>query len=755
MNKKALSRLIQFLKVVSVFLYLASLCLIENTTLNYDMESFFASEDDNVQFYNSFKEKFENENNYLQIGLSRRRGILDSLFLAKVDDVAIKIERINGVESTLSPTSEERKLKLPIGGFTGIPVLHIHEPKKYQGDFQFSKEVGDFYSTLISDDTSSIRVLIHISDSITSAQGREVYRQVTDIISDEQFDDVAFAGRLATQSYYLREMKSEMILFVSVVILVLVISLGFLLRSFYLTILTMLIVSGGIFGTFAIINLTGNSIDLMVIMTPAILLIIGSSSAIHFFNDLRIGFQLTGDRTEAVFHALKSSGVPIFLNTMTTSAGFAILAIIPIAPIQRFGLFSSFGILLTFLFLIGFGSFGAFLRLPQKDLKVKRLDFIKVKFPFGQAATALLIGISVLGMIAVTQMKASNYFLEDLKEGSDLRSDLYYFEKHFDGVRPFELVVRSKSDRELTSLEFAAELDSLNSEVRRIFEVKYVHSALSFLKSANMAIKGNASREYRLANDLAAHRSMFRVLEKFHILENSKLVHNDHYRFSFRTHDVGSEEMSDRIEKLSLVTTIMFPDLEVSYTGVANLIDYTNASISYYLIQGVLISILISLVVSFLVTRSVLLSFISIIPNLIPLLSSVMVLWFIGSSVNIGTAMIFTVVYGIAVDDTMHFIYRFHQNLKMQQRRNVSKAISLTLHHLKRPMAVSTIILVSGFFVFSLSGFRSISSMGLAVSSALVAALLADIYLLPRLIQTFAFVIEKKNTKHSKENHDC
>lgn len=731
--------------VLAIVLYGVSLIFIKDTKLHYDMESFFSEQDQDVQFYHSFKENFENENNYLQIGISRQKGVFDRSFLAQVENVSNEIAQIKGVEKTVSPTSAKRKLKLPFGGFSNIPVIHIDQPNRYGKDNQISREAGDFYATLLSEDSKSIRVLVQISDSLSSAHGQEVLRQINEIISRKKFENTAIAGRLATQSYYLQEMRSEMLIFVSVVILIIIVALILLLRSVFFGTLTLLIVSGGIFGTFALINLTGNSVDLMVIMTPAILLIIGSSSSIHFFNDLRKGFKLNKDRSDAILYVLRNSGTPIFLNTITTAAGFAVLSIIPIAPIQKFGLFSSFGILLTFVFLVGFGSIGAFIYANKSvNLKSRKFPF-RLELPTRRWVSLSLVGISISGLILLPKLKASNYFLEDLKEESELKQNLVFFEEHFDGVRPFELVLRSKSNKDLNDHEFVKQLDAFNLEMTSIFEVEYVHSPLSYIKSGNMAIKANVPKEYAIPDSPSTYQKVLRGLKKYHVFENSNVINQKSYRFSCKTRDLGSSEIAKRMDDLKKVARTKFPDLELSYTGVAYLIDKTNASLSYYLLNGIFISILISILVSFIVTRSLKLALISVIPNIIPLLAAVLILWITGSTLNIGTAMIFTIIYGIAVDDTMHFIYRYYRFLRDSEGKNVPLALSQTIEHLKRPMTNSTILLGCGFFVFTLSGFNSISTMGLVVSSALIIALLADIYLLPSLIGIKGIRFNKEN----------
>lgn len=733
-GKASLRYVVYISMVLSIVLFVVSFFYVRDTRLNYDMESFFSAEDDEVQFYQSFKSNFENENDYLQIGITRNKGVLDSLFLSKVTRLTAQIGEVDGVQNLISPTSAKRKLKVPFGGFTNIPVIHLNDPDRYDKDIQITKTSNDFYSTLVSEDLKNIRILVKLEDSLNTSRGQHILYEIGGLLEDQKFEHTAIAGRIATQGFYLKEMRSEMLLFGSVVLLILIVALFFLLRSIYFGVLTFLIVSGGILGTFALINITGNAIDLMVIMTPAILLIIGSSSSIHFFSDVQSRIQAETNRWKSIIQVFTTVGIPIFLNTLTTAAGFAVLSIIPIAPIQKFGLFSAFGILFTFVFLIGFGTIGVLLYNPASQAVRRRKRDNQSRFPPRRIVSISLLGVSIVGLFLLPGIKASNYFLEDLKEGSDLKRNLVFFEQHFDGVRPFELVVHSKLDKGVDDYQFVKKMESFSEKIRVILDVKYMHSALSYLKSGNMAMHSNSPEAYSIPENESSFNKLIRNFEKIKVLEKSSLMHENSFRFSCRTSDLGSAEMARRVREIERIAKEDYPEFEISVTGVAHLIDKTNASLSYYLIHGILISVFISILISLLVTRSFKLALIGMIPNLIPLLAAVILLRLTDTSLNIGTAMIFTVIFGIAVDDTMHFIYRYHLFLKAEEIPNVQEALKKTLLHLKRPMMNTTILLASGFLVFTLSGFNSISTMGLIVSVTLVIALLADMFLLPLLI---------------------
>lgn len=104
-----------------------------------------------------------------------------------------------------------------------------------------------------------------------------------------------------------------------------------------------------------------------------------------------------------------------------------------------------------------------------------------------------------------------------------------------------------------------------------------------------------------------------------------------------------------------------------------------------------------------------------------------------GIPLKVSTSLIFTIVYGIAVDDTIHFLNHYRLNKRLYY--NPKMAIEITVLEMWRPMLYTSLILFSGFMIFTLSEFTSISLLGFLVSGSLLAALVADLVLLPILLK--------------------
>ncbi len=203
-------------------------------------------------------------------------------------------------------------------------------------------------------------------------------------------------------------------------------------------------------------------------------------------------------------------------------------------------------------------------------------------------------------------------------------------------------------------------------------------------------------------------------------------------RITGRTLDEGSLVLKQRNEKLEAFLKTNTQYLQFEITGAAQLMDNANNHIAMNLLKGIFLAIAVSTFVIGLLLRSWKLAAISLIPNLIPLLLVAGFMGAAGIPLKVATSLIFTIVYGIAVDDTIHFLNSYRINRKLNA--DPTEAVRQTIANMWRPMLFTSIVLFSGFMIFLLSEFSSISTMGLLISGTLIVALFTDLLLLPVLL---------------------
>ena len=199
-----------------------------------------------------------------------------------------------------------------------------------------------------------------------------------------------------------------------------------------------------------------------------------------------------------------------------------------------------------------------------------------------------------------------------------------------------------------------------------------------------------------------------------------------------KTKDKGSYEtrkLNDNLLKFAKINT---PDLEVNFGGTAFIIDETNVNVSEGMMWNLLIIIvLIFLIVSY-IFKSFAVGFYSLFPNIIPLLTITAVVGWFGFGMNIATTIVYTIAFGIAVDDTIHFLGRY--KIEIDRGAKNHQALINTLKTSGGAIFLTTLVLVSGFGVLITSTFFATFITGLLVCVGMVTALLCDLYLLPVLL---------------------
>ena len=206
-------------------------------------------------------------------------------------------------------------------------------------------------------------------------------------------------------------------------------------------------------------------------------------------------------------------------------------------------------------------------------------------------------------------------------------------------------------------------------------------------------------------------------------------------RVSFQMADVGTKEMDVLLNEIRPKIDEIFPpqDYNVSLTGTSVVfLKGTNYLVENLLTSLTLAIILIASLMSVLFS-SVRMVLVSLMPNLLPLLTTAGLMGFFGIPIKPSTILIFSIAFGISVDDTIHFLAKYRQELK-HHKWNIKEAVYLALQETGVSMIYTSIILFFGFGVFTVSSFGGTIALGTLVSITLLFAMMADLILLPSLL---------------------
>jgi predicted RND superfamily exporter protein len=350
------------------------------------------------------------------------------------------------------------------------------------------------------------------------------------------------------------------------------------------------------------------------------------------------------------------------------------------------------------------------------------------------------LGLAVIVGIGVSKVETNYFLLEDLKKDNIMRSQFDFFDSEYMGLRPFELVVEVlDSSKSVLDYDVIEQMTQIDSFLISNYGLTQTFSLVSILKIANRSQHGGQSMYYTLPSE-GQVKKMITKIQKFDKTKQLAMLIDSSRKFgrmSSTLGDIGKYKVDEKNERLYrfIDETIDNSILKIHLTGTGHLLDKNMSSLAKNLTFGLVIAILlVSLLMGFLY-KSVRVVLIAIVPNVFPLLMLAAVLGFVGIDLKVSTAIIFTISFGIAVDDTIHFMSKF--KLELNKGKSFLYALKRTYLSTGRAIVLTTLILCSGFLLLMLSDFLGTFYVGLLLSLTLLFALISDLFILPVLLIYF------------------
>lgn len=736
------------LVLISVILFtiLSSFRLL-NLSFNYDFESFFPNEDNELGVYNNYRKTFEYDNEFALIAIENKVGIFNKNFLLKVDQFCKDIEKIENVVRVNSPTNLKN---ISLGGLIPVQtrILHIEDESLYKEDsvaiYQSPYLIGSFFP----ENAKSLSIFIKTKDILTKSECDKLAKDLTSLINAYKFEDVHYVGRIFAQDVYLKNLQKEFTLFLILSFIVVVIFLWFSFRSLYGIIVPITIVLLSVLWTLGIMDLIGKQIDIMCTMLPTMVFIAGMSDVVHFFTKY---FEelAKGTNKEKIYPLiLKEVGFPTFLTLLTTVVGFLSLLFSSIQPIRDFGIYTSIGVVIAFILsytllpaLLYFFTPKKLISAHDSNNSSTRIMRNGLFWIFRNQKTILVISVIlvVVSVVGVSKIKVNNILLEDLSEKVKIKQDFNFFDKYYSGVRPFEILVNSKQKNVLDTMVLK-EIHKVENFIKKEFKAGFVVSLPSLITNINSSVNNGTKTKLPLGEELNEICNIIKENKKNK--EIKRLITPDlkQTRISAKIRDEGSLVISERNRNLIKFINLNCDTNIVNFkiTGAAHLIDRNNEYMVDNMTQGFVFSLIIIAILTFFLHKSWRMVLVFFLPNIFPLLVIAGFMGYAGIELKAATSLVFSIAFGIATDDTIHFISRL--KIELSYGKSLLYAFKRTYFETGKPIILTTFILMGGFMSLMLSDFQSTFYFGFLICITVIVAVLADIFLLPVLL----FLIYKK-----------
>ena len=738
-----------FLKKLFVVLFILlgvmAASKLDELQFSFDFSQFFPEEDPDLAFYDSYVEEFGTDDNFLLIAVKNDPNVFQQDFLNSFQAFSEESKTFEYVLESSSLTSLSYPLKTSFG-YTTLPIIHIDDPSQYQKDWNKIKEDSLFLNVLVDEKRKSLVLALETEDNLDYKQSELLLNSIRASLKEHNLPDFHILGRAFFYEAIVEMQKSEVLTTTIVASILVFIILLLVYRSMPVVLISVFSIAMSLLLFMGLLGWLGKELNAMAAFYPVLMLIVGTSDVIHLTDSYIRKLQTGIPRYKAIKSSLREVGMTTLLTSITTAVGFVTLLSSRLVSIQEFGINAAIGVLVAYITVI-FLTGSLLVSIPEKSLigrksisenwvkYLLKLNTFTKNYPKSIIlGTVVFTALCVLGIYMVqTNQELKN----TLPAESKIAKDFDYFQSNFSGFRPLEIAVMSTEGNKVTDFKVAQEIEKLLTYLKSFESIGNVQSANLPYKIFNKANNLNSAAYFTLPSDEKTFLKYQKDTRKLARKQLAKFINADESiaRINGRLQDIGTDKLKiiysdiDHFAKTQLDTSLV----SIKVTGKSILLDKNSEYIRSSLLEGLLYGLLLIGVIMAFVFRDIKIFLISLVPNVLPILFAGGMLGFLGIPLEASLSVVFAIVFGIAVDDTIHFLGKY--KLSISQGLDKEAALEKTFAQTGRALVITTIILFFGFMVMLFSIHQPSVTIGLIISVTLVTALILDLLLLPVLLR--------------------
>ncbi len=749
--------------------------------MSYEFTRTVPLDDPDMVFFQRFKKQFGEDGNMMALGVK--------------DSALFKLENF---EKFRTLSNELRKIE-GVGEVLSLPVLKIIQKDTVKGKFYLtnlfpekisSQQELDSLLTIARGQKFYMGQLLNVSNGATLilAQVKKEYANsakridITNSLVKAGTDfneqtkiEVHYAGLPFVRSVMASQVRKELsfFLYLSAIVTGLIMLIFF--RSVRAVIFSMIMIGVVVVWTIGTIALLGFKISLLSGLIPPVIVTIGITNAIYLLNKYHVEYVKRKNKIEAIEVVVQKMGLATFLTNLTVAIGFLTLLYTDITILREFGIVA--GINIIGLFIVSLVMIPSILSwMPEPTPKhLRHLNF-KILGGFVKLidlmvhrhrviiyiTTAAITTFAVIGMM---RLYSVSFMVDDIPEESQVKKDLKFVESNFTGIMPLEIEVdlQTKRKRPLQNLKVVKAIDRFESSLDSISVTSRPVSVLSFIKAARQGYYNNNPDMYGLPTSEIEAKFVLDYLKGQ--TDNSGLFKAfvdssfSKMRISLQMADIGSIKMDSLVHQvIEPKGQVLVDDLKkilkaksdsvgVSVTGSSKIFIKGNKFLIENLTESLILAcILITLSMALLFANARMI-IISLIPNLIALMITAGLMGYFNIPLKASTALIFSITFGISVDNSIRFLAKYRQEL-LATGFFVPRSVSESILETGKSIIYTSIVLFAGFIIFAFSDFGGTVALGLLTSTTLVISMFTNLILLPALIMTFDRPKKGKKDEH-------
>jgi uncharacterized protein len=764
-------RLAIIITIFSVTLFMAWSAT--RVQMSYELAQMLPESDPVFEQYKEFRETFGEDGNVVFLGIQDERFFLLENFNTwqNIMDSLNKIEGVTNVTGIsnipqIVRDDEARKFDFkPV--FPGRPQSQGELDSLIQKAFELK-----FYENLLfNPETKAIMTVVSLDRSVLNTKARvslidEIYNTVSAFEKDADMK-VYYSGLPYIRTRTAEKIESELKLFIFLALIIASLALLAFFRSIKAVFFSMLIVIISVIWALGLISIMGYEITILTGILPPLLIIIGVENCIFLLNKYHQEYKSHGNKIKALVRVVQRIGKATMLTNATTAVGFATFIITGNTILVEFGIVAAINILFVFLltlFLIPI--FFSYLAPPQVR-HISHLDNRFIRNSIKRVVNTVIFNRSrvyavfsilfVLGIYGISKLHTSGSVVDDIPHRDPIYKDLGFFEKNINGILPLEIVIETQRANGVMHPRVLASIESLQQELAKHPELSRPLSVAEIMKFAKQAFYRGNPQMYELPNNHERNFIMSYLPSGQQMDESvvSGLVDStmQKTRVSVQMANIGTRQIQQLQDDIQPVIDSLFdPETTRVYMTGASVVFLKGSG---YLIKNLLTSlvfaiVIISLLMALLFNHGRMI-LISLVANLFPQLLTAALMGYLGVPIKPSTILVFSIALGISVDNSIHFLAKFKQELALNNA-NIKHAVITALRESGVSMVYTFVVLFFGFIIFTASSFGGTQALGYLIAFTLLVALVSNLYLMPSILMSVHKRIILRDFRLAAEN---
>ncbi|EGR0108403.1 TPA: RND family transporter [Vibrio vulnificus] len=598
-------------------------------------------------------------------------------------------------------------------------------------------------------DVAVINITMQMPGVNETAEVNEVVAYVEQMLSHyrAQYPDVTIykAGIIAMNHSFAMAAQNDSATLVPTMLLVILVFLTLMLRSFLSVLATLVVIIGAIVATLGIVGWAGMFLHVASVNVPTLIMTLAVADCVHVIASMRHFMRQGMPKSQAIHRSVTLNFVPIIITSVTTAIGFLMMNMSDSPVLRDFGNLSALGVMIACVLSVSLlpallnllpVRFSAKQTAKSSDIMDKLADLVvhrrNVLLPL---SIVVIAGSAAL----IPYNKVNDESVKYFDTSSEFRQAADFMEQRISGMTTMSIAIKTHQSQGIASPEFLAVLGEFTHWLREQPETDHVASLSDIYKRLNKNMHGDDNAYYALPaeRELAAqYLLLYEMSLPFGLdLNNQVNVDKSSVKLQLTVKNLGSVELVALEERLYQWFVSHAPQYQVVASSPSLMFAHIGETNMASMLSTLPITLILISALMIFALRSWRLGMISLVPNIAPAVIGFGLWALISGEINLGLSVVVTLTLGIVVDDAVHFLAKYQHARKAGQ--NAEQAVRYAFHTVGRALWITTVVLVAGFSVLAMSQFRLNSDMGQLSAIVIFVALVIDFVLLPSLLMRF------------------